>query len=460
MRRTRNGWGAAWLAVTLWALCAGRAQASDLSASGQLVYAPDALAAIDFENSTALIDAGISFVDWSAGATPTLDTTALDADQISRLFTDGPAALDGHHALKLQAATHSAIALRDATLLDAQVGNRLSVSMWGRAFGAEPVLELVYAHNTTNVGPGRVSVTAIRTGRETSDGWVEYSTGPVDGGSWTASLRAIVLTARYATDTGANTLIDEVFSPANPAPPTIIDPTGYAVVDAVEVRPADGPATSPNPCTQSNVDTACGSNGACIYGRCVDSALVWGPVPSPVAQRNDLVARWAFLMQSLIGDRLAATHAATLFAGAAAALSASTSPRGFYEGLHRNHRRRARHGQARSWACRLRSTPCSTPFAGDGSGALDACFGLAQNDLGGGETVYAVFAVDAHPTTPQTLAQGDILTTVDGMTKTDWLALVAPRFATNLPNDPTRYDPSRLALILPSSLLERASRRR
>src|SRR5262249_11683922 len=149
-----------------------------------------------FESLAALEAAGAQRIAWSAGQ---LVTNVLVPGDEATLLAGEDEALEGSHGLLLRADLGPGLALYEPALSAASRG-RVSVSMWGRAHGAEPVLEVVYAPDSTRVGPARVHVVAIRTGRETSDGWVEYATGPIDGTVLTAPLRAIVLSARYATD--------------------------------------------------------------------------------------------------------------------------------------------------------------------------------------------------------------------------------------------------------------------
>ena len=427
------------------------ARAADLTPDGHLVFAKDALATYGFESLADLQAAGANAIAWSS--TGSLVTTALvPGDEVT--FLAGAAdALEGSNALLLRQGLTVGLALRDDAVFQANGGKRFSVTMWGRSFGAEPVLEIVYAHNVTNVGPGLMHVVAIRTGRETSDGWVEYSTGPIDGAVWGTQngtqARAIVLSARYATDQGASTLLDSELGPNASSPPQLVDPAAYAVVDAVELRPEAGPAMGLVSCSQATLDAACGPGGECVFGHCVDASLLWGPVPVAMDHRVDLVARWAFQTRSLLADRQASKAAAATFAGAATALAGLTSPRGYYgklnelvAGVRDSHTVLGRPPSLHS---------IMYPIPGNASGPLDVCFGVARNDLGSGDTVFALFDVGSKGAITEALKLGDVLTAIDGMTPGAWLSVVAGRFAFSLPNDPLA-DPSHLATLLPSLL--------
>jgi len=426
------------------------ALASDIGPDGQLVFATNALATYGFESFADLQSAGACSIAWATTSTgDVLDTTPLTEGVATAVLTDAAGALEGSHALVVRQGATVGLALRDVKTLGAQTGNRISVSMWGRSFGAEPVLEMVYAHNTTNVGPARVHVTAIRTGRETSDGWVEYSTGPIDGSEWTTPLQAIVLTARVATDAGSSVLVDTAFGPSQPSPPHILDSTAYAVIDAVEIELAPGAASTPAACTQATADAVCGAAGECEFGHCIDAALVWGPVPQAAQHRADLVGRWAFQAQSLLSDRQAVVTAVKTFTGIAPGFTAQTSPRGYY-------------GQLNQLVTGLRDShttlgePPSVntvlyPLANGASGPLDLCFGLADDDLDTGETVFAVFSVGTKPSISEVLLPGDVLTAVDGLAPLAWLTAYAARLLPYQPSDPAA-DPSHLARLLPKLL--------
>lgn len=423
-------------------LAASAARGAELGSNGELTFSPDAVATFGFESGSELAGQGFQAVDWTgSGSAALLTTTPLAAADATALLSNE--AIEGGHSLKVGPGGHIAFALRDPRVAQ-QLGKKLTVTMWGRAYGAEPVLELTFAHGTTNVGPGRMRVFAIRTGRESSDGWVEYSTGPVDGTVFTTPLAAIVLTAQVGTNDGLGTLHDPAFAPGQTAP-VIDDPSSYGLIDAVEVLAGDA-ITAPAACTLATVDQVCGPDAECHFGHCIDAALMWGPTPTAVSDRQALVQRWAFTAQSLLSDRLASAGAAKVFTGAVAGLSAQTSPRGFFGGLQSLVA--ALRDSHTSLGAPASSGSVTYPIVNFASGPLDACFGLAQDDIGGSPSpVFAIFSVGAHPTIAEKLQPGDILTAIDGVAPSVWLATAAPRFVANLPNDASA-DPSRLATLL------------
>jgi hypothetical protein len=427
-------------AAALIALAAGPpARAAELDAQGHLVFASDALRTYGFEKAADLAAIG-SALSWAS--TGRLQGAALDYEEAAQWLIDD--ALEGGGALAVRAGLGPGLALQDDAFFAGLLGRRISVTFWGRAFGAEPALEVVYARN--NLGPSPLGrVIAVRTGRETSDGWAEYTTGPIDASVFGHTILALILTARYATDQGASLLVGGELAPTASSLPQILDSSAYAVIDAVEVRPESGAALDPQTCTVATAASACEGRGECMFGRCVDGALVHGPVPPSAEDRRDLVARWAFYAQHLLGDRRAAATAASTFAGAADALAQETAPSAFYGGL-----------KERVTGLRDSHTspghPPSTgtvlyPLADRWSGALDVCLGLAENDLDGGAQAYAVFAVGGKGSIAETLAVGDVLTRIDGMEPGAWIASLITRAKGTLSNDPAG-DPSEDALVL------------
>jgi hypothetical protein len=296
---------------------------------------------------------------------------------------------------------------------------------------------------------------AIRTGNETSDGWAEYSTGPIDGAVWGNGIAAILLTARTTTATSDTLPLDSPrFFPKGG--PTLLGTTGFALVDAIEVDVADGEPMAPRACTQSSVASVCGSLGECVYGHCVDGALLWGPVPASADQRRDLVERWEFVGEHLGADRLMAKDAPSVFTPAVlASLEAETTPRAFLGGISQLVAE-LRDGHTDIGDPPSGDTPFFPyvdPFYNASSGVLDVCLGLAVDDLPGGSggNVYVVFWVSPTGMLADTVSPGTKLVEVDGLAPDAWMDAVEPRFRPELPNDPTS-EPAGRAMIFSSMM--------
>jgi hypothetical protein len=415
-------------------LVAGTARASDI-VDGKLVFAKDALATYSFESIADLQAAGAGKLTWVnvSGYQEARPETLVDTDDKELLVGGG---LEGKRALRVaKSSPNIGLAIQDPAVLSTLAGKRISVSMWGRAVGAEPVLQLVFSRETVQVGPELINIVAVRTGRETKDGWVEYATGPIDGsalGSGTAPLASIVLTARYPTQEGQTLLVDYDLNP-DYAPYNLIDsPDGYAVLDAVEIRPEPGAAGTAKACTMATAATACGAGYDCMFGHCFDETFFWGPAPQAKDHRHDLAERWGFIAQSLQSDRQSIATAATVFNGAAGKLEGESTPRYFAKlndmvaELHDSH---TNLGTPSTYDDGL------FPIAYAWSGPMDVCFGLADDDIGLSGNVYSVFQIEGASPFSSKLQKGDIVTAIDGMPPDDWLDLVKNRMG-YLPPDP------------------------
>ena len=421
------------------------AHAVELGADGEVVFAPDALHTESFESLTTAQTSGAAWLTITPQAT--LSTTPLDAaswaTSVVTLPQAGIPAMAGKHALKVAVGTNVGLGIVDTKLFSTLTEKRLTVTFWGYSVGAEPELDLVYpnvaethVHNSP-VGPaGLGRVIAIRTGRETSDGWAEYSTGPVDGSVWgTNPLSSINLTARYATTYGETTL-DSVLTTS-----AFLQPSAYALIDSVEIVASAGAATAPTVCSNAGLvsgQDVCGTGGECVFGRCVDGAFVWGPLPAAADHRTDLVSRWVTTMTELIGDRNGAATARETFTSAAvSALETSKTAAQLFGGLT-TLTNSVRAGHTSIGPAPSNGTPFSQAYGSldSTSGYLDLCFGLAENDLPSrsGETGYSVYwlapesAVGGAAAGGVTLAVGDMLTALDGVDPDTWMTAVQKRF--------------------------------
>jgi hypothetical protein len=374
----------------------------------------DALKTYDFEDPSSLV--GTELTSWSTGSGffPTLDRTPVtNAGQVAALLTGADDAVEGGHALRL-GANGRGLAITDRALLDRLKSTRFEVSLWARADGAGPQLHVVYDKDPANVFGGTFSfatVRAIRTGRETSDGWAEYAASPLDGSVWGVPVAGIVIVPSTAADADAS-----------------------FVVDALEIRRVDGKITEPVACTQQTVDAVCGAEGDCIYGHCISSTVTWGVLPAP-AHRAEVAERWILFGTRLIGDRNAAKHGIDVLTPNARAIAKNAvSSRQFFGGMNRlvnllrdNHTSFGSPGTFSSF---------SPQIAHGSSSALGACFGVVEKDIAGGGLGYAVFRAADGPITGVALKRGDLLFSIDGRDPKEWVDDVWPRYATTLPNDP------------------------
>jgi hypothetical protein len=441
-------------------LVTGEARASSIDSSGQLVYDKGALMTFGFESLGAAQAVGASWLTWSNSSLPDLAATPVAMANFSGSLATGEDALEGSYSLRLTASSpYLGLGLLDKALFKQVAGQRVVVSMWGRSHGAEPELDIVYPGMGEAIGPiGLGRIVAIRTGNETSDGWAEYSTGPIDGSLWGDEVAAIILTARYTTTEYTLPLDSPDLFPGAGGP-SVLDSTGYALVDAVEVDPAGGAPMAPSSCTQNDVASVCGDLGECMYGHCVDGSVLWGPVPQSADHRRDLVQRWEFTAEHLGGDRMSASQAPSVFtASALSSIESATTPRAFLSATNELIAN-LRDGHTTLGEPPSDGTifhPFVDPFYPEYSGVLDVCLGLVEDDLPGGTgaNAYAVFWVSPTGMLADTLMPGAQLVQVDGLSPDAWIDSLA-RFRRTLPNDPTS-EPSGRALILGSMMAKYA----
>jgi hypothetical protein len=387
------------------------------AATGTLRASRDALCSYRFETAQELIDAKLQIAKWgtSTGGFPPLTATPATTDALAPLLQGADAsgvsdAIEGSGYLRL--ALPSGVAVVDEAFFASIASRRVEVTLWARAEGSAPQLRVLYGGSDLSSAFQHAQVQAIRTGRETTDGWAEYTTGPVDGMVWGAAIKAIVVTG----------------SPFGGKGPK-------ASIDMLEIRPAPGSNQPVTACTQADVDGTCGAGGECLYGRCVPSSVVWGPLPTQ-AHREQLVERWIQIAGRFLGDRAASKTGRTTFAASARDLARySVSSRQFFGGLTRlvnllrdNH-------------TSFGAPPASFTFFGPGlqggwSAGLDACFGVVEKDLLGGGRGFGVFQAGTAPATGVALKVGDVVTKIDGLDPKAWVDAVYPRVAAEMPNDP------------------------
>lgn len=367
-----------------------------------------------FETPESLV--GLQRATWlKTGNQPELErTTITRADEVATLLTTAvDDALEGAHALRL-GGEGAGLAIVDAPLFEQLAGGRFEVTFWTRADGTAPQLSVAYDKDPANLF-GKTwpfaSVRAVPTGRETTDGWAEFSTGPLDGQVWGVPVSGIAILPSYYAE-----------------------PEDTFIVDALEIRKVDGRPVAPVACNAQTASAVCGADGDCMYGHCVPSSVTWGALPS-LSHRREIAERWIQFGTRFIGDRNAAQNGRTILEPGARLLAESaSSSRQFFGGLNRlvnllrdNH---TSFGSPSNWSS-------FAPQVHDGSSSvLGACFGVVDKDLLGGGLGYAVFRATETPASGVPLQRGDVLFAIDGREPKQWVDEVWPQVATTLPNDP------------------------
>lgn len=411
--KIRTSFGAGLLAA-LTVTASASARGTFDAATGRVSLPSDALRSYGFETPESLV--GLEVLTWSdgGGGFPELAHEPITKAETvaSLLTTKDDDALEGARALRL--GVGKGIAVSEPALFGELAKGRFEVLVWGRADGAPPQIQVSYDADPEQALSGLsafAQVRAIRTGRQTSDGWAEYTTGPLDGTVLGVPARAVIIAPSPFASTSASFL-----------------------VDALEIRKAEGAPTPAVACTQANVDQVCGAEGDCMFGRCVPSTVTWGVLP-PAAHRAEIAERWAFWSTRLLGDRAAAKNGLTVLAPEARRLAAeATSSRQFFGGLARLvNQLRDNHT---SFGSPVNFTRFAPQVAEGTSSLLGACFGLVEKDIAGGGLGFAVFQATAQPATKVPLKVGDVVTKIDGLDPKAWVDANWPRFARTLPNDP------------------------
>ena len=326
-------------------------------------------------------------------------TVSSDVVDPSSFVAEGDA-VEGRGALRV--AGNRAVLLGDEASLARFAAGRLEITVFVRAGGALPELRAVYGRKALDaqaLGFPTAQVVAVRTGRATSDGWIELSTGPIDGTVAGAAMRGLLLTSASGGPDGA-----------------------FFSADALEIRAVAPAPLSGGECSIPHEAEQCKKGAVCIEAQCIDSAVAYGALP-PLETRKDIVARTAAYLTRFQEDRHAAAAAAEGFAKELPAIAKSAdTPAAFFRPYA------AAFGKVRGAHT---SAPGPDPFARLSAGAIQyvrydgselaACFGLVDKDLAGGGRGYGVYAT----TDKSPLKIGDVIDTVDGEPVDSWLARVS-----------------------------------
>ncbi|MCA9543875.1 MAG: hypothetical protein KC613_05775, partial [Myxococcales bacterium] len=244
------------------ALAAAPAHADFVASTGQMDLS-DATMAFGFEA------ADLAITVWDRGLLPIDPATSTVTGE----------ALEGARALELGGAlSHATLALGEA--LAPLAARRIALRLWVQPRGVDLVAAVEWHSHASPLTPSAHAIHLAPTGRVTSDGWRELSTGPFDAAFMGALPDRLLVTDGTL---GAGTDLEPVtlFSPA---------PTLRARLDAVGVYDL-GPALVPTVACTALDESPCGPDGRCLAGRCVDGAVVGGRPPLRHADRVATLAR-------------------------------------------------------------------------------------------------------------------------------------------------------------------------
>jgi hypothetical protein len=391
------------------------AHASDLDPqTGAIVFASDAVKTWGFESGGDLVAQKAQTTKYdSSGFPPRVVLSSADAAAFEKLLTTDDA-VEGKRALRIGT---TGVALMDDALFASLATSRVEITYWSRPDGTPPLVQVQYGKSDWPIENGFdfADVPTMRTGRETTDGWVEYSTGSIDGSVWGVPIRAILLTTSSSAPKGTT-----------------------AVIDALEIRKVAGNPVAANACSLSDVDSTCGPAGDCMFGRCVPSSVTWGVMPS-AEFRRDFAERWAFIASSIVGDRNSSAFGrATLAPSARDLAKYSLSSRQFFSGMNRLVN--GLHDNHTSFGSPPGGFQTFSPMLFFGwSGALHACFGVMEKDQTGGGLGFGVFAAGDKPITGVPLKPGDIVTSIDKQDPIAWAEAIFPGIDRTSTNDPRSW---------------------
>lgn len=376
----RMGW-CAWLGATL----AGTAAWAGTFDGRGVFHAQDAALWVHFDSAASLAAQQVTVVEDRTGR-----VVAHTEEELGSYLLEGEGdSLEGTGHLSV--AGTPAQKLKLSVPLQNVAAGRVEIRVWAKATPTLPSLTVVWgldaAHQTT--------AGHVLTGRATSDGWVELSSGPLDSTVLGWPLARVEVA-------GGGSVVE---------------------LDALEVtRLGDAAVPDGAACTLANVEQACGTWGECIYGTCVDSNAVWGPAPYTQAHRAEYVARLGHALLHFAGDREAVNARGAEAAAALDALATAASPRAFWHGVNLAI---TRFRDAHAWPPTLKESSASAVAsygAMETDAGLGVCFGVMNLDLLDGRRGYGVFGrVEANPLLGQDVHVGDVLTAVDNEPVDAWL---------------------------------------
>lgn len=287
-------------------------------------------------------------------------------------------------------------------------GRRVSVNVWVQPRGTMLQGRLYYiAGDVAEAlqsggfgGPGYIGSVALKpTGRVTSDGWREISTGPVD---WTAG----------EVDAGLLSIFDGQFDRSS----YLLDfnPAHRAGLDALEIVDLGPAAVSGEPCQSVDVEATCGAQGVCVWGRCVDGSIVTDTMPD-ARIRGDYIDRKIIDFQHLE----AGVRSQEILAEELPTLQALKDAEGgapFWQGLRESVARlQDGHASAPAEDFELLNNAGVCLVMGeadliDADGPLPLVFGTSAEISGAPLTEFT-----------EQLQAGDALTAIDGVNPYQWL---------------------------------------
>ncbi|RLB61337.1 MAG: hypothetical protein DRI90_11625, partial [Deltaproteobacteria bacterium] len=241
-------------------------------------------------------------------------------------------------------------------------------------------------------------VTLLPTGRATDDGWIELGSGPFDFAA------AGTMGPAHLTFRDVQHINEDIMSYAT------ADPQARVLLDALEIRDL-GPALVPTTtCTAFDEASDCGPEGLCALGRCVDGAIVAGPMPQTASLRNDYLTRRLNEFKMYQGGRTPQDNMPK-FEAIVDELRDNATAATFWPEIQR--------GSEELWDGH--TSPPTLSYGPHAATNLGICVHLGEADLlpGGGPAPMFFEATSTNPVAAA-LQDGDVLVAIDGQPPFQW----------------------------------------
>ena len=314
-------------------------------------------------------------------------------------------AIEGEGVLRMGRGV-SAVYLGLGNTAETLRGRRVVFTVWTRPQGALPIAEVFFTPRSLAeadqtdffrpIGQARLQPT----GRATSDGWRELSTGPID-----FSMHGAV-EARFIQ------IIDQRLSERTVfGVPSNND--GAFLIDGLSIHDVGERAVPDVACSLVDEATTCGDAGACVLGRCIDAYAALGTPPTVGIVRTQYLERLAFRISMAAGARFSQAEAPR-FSATLSELSTEERGATYWSRYFRAFDDLGDgHVSAPGWRFRISLT----------SGM---CLNQGVADLLPTTTSASlapmVFGTDTTHPVAANLQEGDILVAIDGVPPYEWLA--------------------------------------
>lgn len=351
--------------------------------------------AVDFE---AAAPDGVRVLQYGRGVRPTAELLNVSTQH----------AIEGTHSAVLGGDVHRYAITLDAPTQQQFAGRRVELRAWYLPAGTRLSARVVWfsgdVESQLEGGAPSFSVFNLGqvafqpTGRRTSDGWFELSTGPFDfNAGATLPPTFIELADVNAADGGIGAVVGR-------------DPAARVYVDALSIEVL-GPAAVPDVACSATDAAACTDAGLCHLGRCTDAAIYLGSAPQDDEVRAAYLARRTFEIDHFSGPRIIEQRRAEVAQHFASADAPSAAA--FWTGLVRGVNALT---DGHSAAPRANSANAIT-------GGACAYYGRADLLPGAPE---ALLVFDRFDTVPygELMQPGDAITSIGGLAPRDFAATV------------------------------------